>query len=182
MIKTINCYILAILVIGLVASSCKKEEENSGGTGGCMDENSPYFSSAATYDNGTCEFLYVTEYEVTNYEDKDWDLAVPLLETFKADLYIKVKKQSSSSWEFFSNTIDNADPNTVHIWSDPNQFQLLNETYEWKLFDEDTPPLDTDDEMASGSFNPVTSGNNGVVVSESSDGLTTVKIRYSLHE
>ena len=182
MTKTINSYILAILVIGLVASSCKKEEENSGGTGGCMDENSPYFSSAATYDNGTCEFLYITEYEVTNFEDKDWDLSVPLLETFKADLYIKVKRQSSSSWEFSSSTINNADPNTVQIWSAANQFQLVNETYEWELFDEDTPPLDTDDPMASGSFNPVTSGNNGVVVSESSDGLTTVKIRYSLHE
>ena len=181
MIKKINSYILAILVIGLVASSCKKEEENSGETGGCMDVNSPYYSSTATYDNGTCEFLYVTGYEVTNFEDKDWDLAVPLLETFKADLYIKVKKQSSSSWEFSSNTIDNADPNTVHIWSVPNQFQLLNETYVWELFDEDTPPLDTDDAMASGSFNPVTSGNNGVVVSESSDGLTTVKIRYNLY-
>ena len=181
MIKTINSYILAILVIGLVASSCKKEEENSGGTGGCMDVNSPNYSSTATYDNGTCEFLYVTEYEVTNYEDKDWDLAVPLLETFKADLYIKVKRQSSSSWEFSSSTIDNADPNTVQVWSAPNQFQLLNETYAWELFDEDNPPVDADDAMASGTFNPVTSGDNGVVVSESSDGLTTVKIRYSLH-
>ena len=182
MIKKINSYILAILVIGLVASSCKKEEENASEIGGCMDVNSPYYSSTATYDNGTCEFLYVTEYEVTNYEDKDWDLAVPLLETFKADLYIKVKRQSSSSWEFSSNTIDNADPNTVHIWSAANQFQLVNETYEWELVDADNPPIEADDAMASGSFNPVTSGNNGVVVSESSDGLTTVKIRYSLHE
>ena len=181
MIKKINSYILAILVIGLVASSCKKEEENSGGTGGCMDVNSPYYSSAATYDNGTCEFLYVTDYEVTNFEDITWDpLAIDVYRN--ADLYIKVKRQSSSSWEFSSSTIDNADPNTVHIWSAANQFQLVNETYEWELFDEDTPPLDTDDPMASGSFNPVTSGNNGVVVSESSDGLTTVKIRYSLHE
>ena len=180
MIKTINSYILAILVIGLVASSCKKEEENSGETGGCMDVNSPYYSSTATYDNGTCEFLYVTGYEVTNFEDIIWDL-VALGVSVNADLYIKVKRQSSSSWEFSSNTIDNADPNTVHIWSVPNQFQLLNETYVWELFDEDTPPLDTDDAMASGSFNPVTSGNNGVVVSESSDGLTTVKIRYSLY-
>ena len=182
MIKKINSYILAILVIGLAASSCKKEEENSGGTGGCMDVNSPYYSSAATYDNGTCEFLYVTEYEVTNFEDKDWDFTDPIFGTFKADIYIKVKRQSSSSWEFSSNTIDNADPNTAHIWSDPNQFQLVNETYEWELVDEDNPPIETDDAMASGSFSPVTSGNNGVVVSESSDGLTTVKIRYSLHE
>ena len=181
MTKTINSYILAILVIGLVASSCKKEEENSGGTGGCMDVNSPYYSSAATYDNGTCEFLYVTDYEVTNFEDITWDpLAIDVYRN--ADLYIKVKRQSSSSWEFYSNTIDNADPNTVQIWSDPNQFQLVNETYEWELVDEDNPPIEPDDAMASGSFNPVTSGNNGVVVSESSDGLTTVKIRYSLHE
>ena len=181
MIKTINSYILAILVIGLVASSCKKEEENSGETGGCMDVNSPYYSSTATYDNGTCEFLYVTDYEVTNFEDITWDpLAIDVYRN--ADLYIKVKRQSSSSWEFSSNTIDNADPNTVHIWSDPNQFQLVNETYEWELVDEDNPPIEPDDAMASGSFNPVTSGNNGVVVSESSDGLTTVKIRYSLHE
>ena len=34
-----------------------------------MDVNSPYYSSTATYDNGTCEFLYVTDYEVTNFED-----------------------------------------------------------------------------------------------------------------
>ena len=181
MIRTINSYILTILVIGLVGSSCKKEEENSGETGGCMDVNSPNYSSTATYNNGTCEFLYVTNYEVTNFEDIIWDpLAIDVYRN--ADLYIKVKRQSSSSWEFYSNTIDNADPNTVQIWSDPNQLPLLNETYEWELFDEDTPPLDTDDEMASGSFNPVTSGNNGEVVSESSDGLTTVTIRYSLHE
>jgi len=177
MIKTINSYILAILVIGLVVSSCKKEEENYGETGGCMDVNAPNYSSTATYDNGTCEFLYVTDYEVTNYENINWDLLVNV----NADLYIKVKRQSSSSWEFSSNTIDNADPNTVQVWSAPNQFQLLNETYAWELFDEDNPPVDADDAMASGTFNPVTSGDNGVVVSESSDGLTTVKIRYSLH-
>ena len=176
-----NSYILAILVIGVVASSCKKEDENSGQTGGCMDVNAPNYSSAATFDNGTCEFLYVTDYEVTNYENINWDLLVNV----NADLYIKVKRQSSSSWEFYSNTIDNADPNTVHIWSDPNQLQLVNETYEWELVDEDQgidDPLDPDDAMASGDFNPVTSGNNGVVVSESSDGLTTVTIRYNLHE
>ena len=177
MIKTINSYLLAILVIGLVASSCKKEEENSGGTGGCMDVNSPNYSSTATYDNGSCQFLYVSDYEVTKYEDISWDLLINV----NADLYIKVKRQSSSSWEFSSNTIDNADPNTVQVWSAPNQFQLLNETYAWELFDEDNPPVDADDAMASGTFNPVTSGDNGVVVSESSDGLTTVKIRYSLH-
>ena len=177
MIKTINSYLLAILVIGLVASSCKKEEENSGGTGGCMDVNSPNYSSTATYDNGSCQFLYVSDYEVTKYEDISWDLLINV----NADLYIKVKRQSSSSWEFSSNTIDNADPNTVQIWSAPNPFQLLNETYVWELFDEDNPPVDTDDAMASGSFTPVTSGENGVVVSESSDGLTTVKIRYSLY-
>jgi hypothetical protein len=176
MIKTINSYILAILVIALAASSCNKEEENSE-TGGCMDVNSPDYNSTATYDNGICQFLYVTDYEVTNYEDINWDLVINV----NADLYIKVKRQSSSSWEFSSNTIDNADPNTVQIWSAPNQFQLLNETYVWELFDADNPPVDTDDEMASGSFNPVTSGNNGVVVSESSDGLTTVKIHYSLY-
>lgn len=176
MIKTTNSYILAILVIALVASSCNKEEEN-GEIGGCMDVNSPDYNSTATYDNGICQFLYVTDYEVTNYEDINWDLVINV----NADLYIKVKRQSSSSWEFSSNTINNADPNTVQIWSAPNQFQLLNETYVWELFDADNPPVDTDDEMASGSFNPVTSGNNGVVVSESSDGLTTVKIHYSLY-
>lgn len=175
--KTVKSSILAILVIGLVTSSCKKDDENSGEAGGCMDVNSPHYSSTVTYDNGTCEFLYVTDYEVTNYEDVDWDLLINV----DADLYIKVKRQSSSSWEFSSNTIDNADPNTVQIWSAPNQFQLLNETYVWELYDEDNPPIDEDDVMASGTFNPVTSGNNGIVVSESSDGLTTVKIRYSLH-
>jgi hypothetical protein len=177
MIKTIYSYILAILVVGMVASGCNKEDENSGEIGGCMDVNSPDYSSSATYDNETCQFLYVTDYEVTNYEDINWDLIVNV----EADLYIKVKRQSSSSWEFSSNTIDNADPNTVQIWSAPTQFQLLNETYVWELFDADNPPLDTDDSMASGSFNPFTSVNNGVVVSESSDGHTTVKIHYSLY-
>ena len=177
MIKTIYSYILAILVVGMVASGCNKEDDNSGEIGGCMDVNSPDYNSTATYDNGICQFLYVTDYEVTNYEDINWDLVINV----NADLYIKVKRQSSSSWEFSSNTINNADPNTVQIWSAPNQFQLLNETYVWELFDADNPPVDTDDEMASGSFNPVTSGNNGVVVSESSDGLTTVKIHYSLY-
>lgn len=177
MIKTVNSFILAVLVILLVASSCKKDEEDSSETGGCMDVNSPYYSSAVTFDNGTCELLYVTDYEVTNYQDIDWDLLINV----DADLYIKVKRQSSSSWEFSSNTIDNADPNTVQTWSAPNQFQLLNETYVWELYDADNPPIDEDDAMASGSFNPVTSGINGVVVSESSDGLTTVKIHYSLH-
>ena len=69
----------------------------------------------------------------------------------------------------------------MHIWSAANQFQLVNEAYEWELVDADNPPIEADDAMASGSFNPVTSGENGVVVSESSDGLTTVKIRYSLY-
>ena len=177
MIRTVKISILAVLVIALGTSSCKKDDEESGETGGCMDVNSPHYSSAATYDNGTCEFLYVTDYELTNYEDIDWDLLINV----DADVYIKVKRQSSSSWEFSSNTINNADPNTVQLWSAPNQFQLLNETYVWELYDADNPPIDADDAMASGSFNPVASGNNGVVVSESSDGLTTVKIHYSLY-
>ena len=96
MIKTINSYILAILVVGMVASGCNKEDENYGEIGGCMDVNSPDYSPTATYDNGICQFLYVTDYEVTNYEDINWDLIVNV----DADLYIKVKRQSSSSWHF----------------------------------------------------------------------------------
>ena len=69
----------------------------------------------------------------------------------------------------------------MQLWSAPTQFQLLNETYVWELFDADNPPVDTDDLMASGSFNPLTSVNNGVIVSESSDGHTTVKIHFSLY-
>ena len=176
---TVKHSILAILVIVFITSSCKKEveEEISSEIGGCMDINSPLYSSAATFDDGTCEFLYVTDYEVMNYEDVDWDLLINV----DADLYIKVKREGASSWEFSSNTIDNADPNTVQTWSAPNQFQLMNETYVWELYDADNPPFDEDDVMTSGTFNPVTSGANGIVVSESSDGLTTVKIHYNLH-
>ena len=172
-----NISFLAIMIIAFCMMSCSKEEEVDLGTGGCLDVNSPHYNSAATKDDGSCEFLYVTDYELTNYENINWDL----LGNVKADVYIKVKKQSFSSWEFSSVTINNADPFTVQIWSAPDQFQLLNTTYVWELFDADLPPIDPDDAMASGTFNPVMSGNNGVVLSQSSDGLTTVKIHYRLN-
>ena len=62
-----------------------------------------------------------------------------------------------------------------------DQFELLNTSYVWELFVADLPPIDPDDAMASGTFNPVMNGNNGVVLSQSSDGLTTVKIHYRLN-
>ncbi|MFT5779198.1 MAG: hypothetical protein ACI837_002155, partial [Crocinitomicaceae bacterium] len=41
------------------------------------------------------------------------------------------------------------------------------------------PPVDQDDFMASGTFNPVVDGVDGVVTSQSADGLTTVRIHYA---
>ena len=167
--------LLSLIALGFGISSCKKDDEQNGGVTGCMDINSPHFNAAATLDDGSCEYLYINDYELTNYEDIDWDLLVNV----DADVYLRVKRQSAANWQFSSNTLNNANPNTPQIWSAPDQFQLMNETYLWELYDEDIPPVDPDDAMASGSFSPVANGNNGVVVSTSSDGLTTVKIHYS---
>lgn len=166
---------LSLIILGFGMVSCKKDVESNGGVNGCMDINSPHFNPAATQDDGSCEYLYINDYELTNYEDVDWDLLINV----DADVYLRVKRQSSVNWEFSSNTINNANPNIPQTWSAPDQFQLMNETYLWELYDEDVPPVDPDDAMASGSFSPVADGNNGVVVSTSSDGLTTVKIHYS---
>jgi len=175
--RTFNFLILVIAIFALGTIGCSKEDINEELPGGCMDVNSPHYNDAAVVDDESCQFLYVTDYELTNYEDIDWDVLINV----DADVYIKVKKQSSSSWEFSSNVINDADPSTIQLWSAPYQFQLLNTTYVWELFDADIPPIDPDDAMSSGTFNPVTMGSNGVIVSQSIDGLTTVKIHYNLY-
>lgn len=170
-----------VFILFITVSSCRKDKykpDEKIGIGGCMDENSPFFNSIAAYDDGSCQFLYITEYELVEYKDDEWDLLIGT----NADVYLKVKRQTSSYWEFTSNSINNAGPSTAQIWTAPEQFQLLNETYQWELYDADSPPFDADDLMASGSFNPVTGGIGGAVISESSDGTTTVKIHFRLSQ
>ncbi|MFT5778180.1 MAG: hypothetical protein ACI837_001136, partial [Crocinitomicaceae bacterium] len=175
--KTVTHSILALAIVAFSTGSCKKEpiDPNAGETLGCMDIDSPHFDATATLDDGSCESLYVTEYELSNYQDIDWDLLINV----DADVYLKVKKQNAASWEFASNTINDVNPNAPQLWSAPEQFQLTNEFYTWELYDADLPPVDQDDFMASGTFNPVVDGVDGVVTSQSADGLTTVRIHYA---
>ena len=161
----------------IVLSSCKKDEEPD--TFGCLDVHAANYDGSVDWQDNSCKFLYVTEFEITYHEDKSWDDLNPLFS--EADLVVRVGLDNLNTVKYASNTQLDADPDSAYGFTATEQFQLTNETWYWDLSNDDMVPLlETYDFMAGGSFNPVFSNNGSYVTSMSSDGTTQFKIYYDI--
>ncbi len=155
--------LLSSLTLLLVFSSCKKNKDKEE-VGGCTDKDSPFIEKCVDFDNGSCKYLYVTEVEVRAFPERDgsqaWDAAAVGNER-KADLYGLIKPATVSSYNNYFATRDNEISNAVHTdihkWTTATQFKLTNETWEYEIWDKDGAFAGDDDQVAIGTFNPITS-------------------------
>jgi hypothetical protein len=173
--------IISMLVLSLVAISCKKKDgDDEVKVGGCTDTDSPFYQSGLDYDDGACKYAYVTQVEVLGFPEKDggssWDFGG------RADIFFKMKPSNAVSYaDYFTsegNEHNNADYNVTYTWTSPNQFKLTNETWFWTLVDDDD--TSADDEMASGTLNPIGAINTAdgtlTLTSTSSNGDTRIRV------
>ncbi len=163
----------------IFSGACKKEPEPvDTSVGGCTDMDSPLYNASADYDDNSCQYAYVTQYEITFHQEtdggSDWDL---LLNT-DADLILRVKESGASSWMFESATIDNQPHNVAATWTAPANIKLLNKDYEWELYDYDD--TSGDDFIASGTFNPIELASGGEVIATNTSANTQIKLYYNL--
>lgn len=148
---------------------CKKTINDDGiKVGGCTDINSPFYDSLADYDDVSCTYAYINQYEITYYPEinpnatwpfTSWDITGTGTD---ADLYLKIIEFDSSNYFFSSPIVDNQSPNSPCIWTSSVNEKLFYKRYHWEIYDRDTGPLDNDF-IDSGSFNPILNGINGKV-------------------
>ncbi|HIF15607.1 MAG TPA: hypothetical protein EYQ86_09990 [Bacteroidetes bacterium] len=161
--------------------SCKKKPVEK--IGGCMDIHSPYYDSNAETNDGSCRYIYSVEYEVTAFPDKksngdNWDWDITGL-TIEPDLILYINKQGSSEYSFTSPSINNVTNADDIIWTSTDQFKMINEVWEWSLYDSD---LDADDLVAEGSFNPVSEFTSDYISLTSNDANTNIKLYIDLRK
>lgn len=184
--KTLQLSILIVTVGALTFSSCKKEEPElrDEKVGGCLDENSPIYNSAADFDDESCRYAYVNAYEITYHPQKDengddWDLWV----NTDCDIYIKIKPEGAADWMFESAVVDDQPHNEAVSWTAPENIKLLNQAYVWEVYDSDSGS--GDDFVASGTFNPIALADDGVITTtgtNSSGNETQLVLTYELDE
>ena len=169
---------LVILCFLIYSISCKKPVDK---IGGCMDIHSPYYNGNAEINDGSCRYIYTVEYEVTAFPDKksngddcDWDLTGL---TIDPDLILYINKQGSGEFSYASPYLNNVSNSDEIIWTSTDQFKMLNEVWEWSLYDSD---FDDDDLVAEGSFNPVSEFTSDYLSLTSSDGNTNLKLYIDL--
>jgi hypothetical protein len=166
-----------VATVAVILVSCKKDEEPD--TFGCLDVNAANYDGSVDWQDNSCKFLYVTEFEITYHEDKSWDDLNPLFS--EADLVLRVGPDSLNTVSYISNTQLDADPDSAYGFTATEQFLLTNETWYWDLSNDNMVPLlESYEFMAGGSFNPVFSSNGSYVTSISSDGTTQFKIYYDI--
>lgn len=160
----------------LILMGCKEVDVP---TFACTDIDSPYADLTADFHDSTCVYMYATEFEISYFEDKDWDSSNPLFS--EADIVLKFGDAMMDSTYFTSLRISNADPNTPHRWVAHEQFKLLNADYSWELYNEAAVILiESDELMTSGMLNPLDFKNDSVIVVTDSSQATQLKIRYEI--
>ncbi|MCB9189286.1 MAG: hypothetical protein H6599_08390 [Flavobacteriales bacterium] len=176
-----------VAAAGLIAfSSCKKDpqELRDEKIGGCLDENSPMYNSAADFDDESCVYAYVNAYEITYHPQKDesgsdWDL----LFNTDADIYLKIKPEGATNWMFESAVVDDQPHNEPVSWTAPENIKLLNQDYYWEVYDSDA--TGGDDFVASGTFNPIELAMDGTITAtgtNASGNETQLVLTYELSE
>jgi hypothetical protein len=153
---------LAVLMVG--TDSCKKKEAELRSTkiGGCLDPNSLNYNASSDFDDESCQYAYVNQYEITYHPSKDcgsdWDLLV----NTDADLILKIKVKTETTWFFESPELSNQAHNVPAVWTAPVNIKLLNTIYSWELIDYDS--TSGNDVVATGEFNPMDVAADGKVI------------------
>ena len=122
--------ILCILTL-LVVYGC---QEKVVPTFGCKDIDSPYANLQADFEDSSCMYMYPTEFEITYFEDKEWDPSTPF--SGEADIVLKFSDVNMDSFYFTSLRINNADATVPHRWVAHAPFKLENKSYSWQLYNE----------------------------------------------
>jgi hypothetical protein len=175
--KMKNFIPVVFLAFFLLIGGCKKEVDIP--TFGCHDLDSPRSNLNTDYHDSTCVYMYVSEFEITYFEDKSWDPLNPLFD--EADIVLKFGDANMDSIYFDSYRITNADATERHTWVAHTQFQLKNQLYAWELHNEATVLfLESDELMTSGLLNPLDFKNDSVIVMTDSIQNTQIKIRYEI--
>lgn len=172
---------LVLVCFSTYFMSCKKKPVEK--TGGCMDIHSPLYSSTAEINDGSCKYIYAVEYEITDFPSKksdgnnwDWDLTGL---TIDPDLILYINKQGSDDFSYTSPVINNVTNSDEVIWTSTDQFKMINEIWEWSLYDSD---IDDDDLIAEGTFNPVSQFTSDHIILTSDDGKATLKLYIDLRD
>jgi hypothetical protein len=179
MVKLFLQYIM--LLFAVICFSCKKDEAVIEEDVVCTDVHSPYYSNKGIADNATCKYMYVTEYEITNFPPKNgsgnWD-PIAVGNFVNPDLIFYFGKETAQNWSFISTVIDNTTPAGINKWTAPIQLMLTNEEWKWNLEDDDSP-LSSNEIIASGTFNPLKqSRQNGKFVVQTN--LVTITFYYDI--
>lgn len=163
--------ITSILLIALLATSvnsCKKKESELRSTkiGGCLDPNSLSYNPASDFDDESCKYAFVNQYEITYHPLKDcgsdWDGFPTLGNAKKADLIFKIRVKGESVWFYESPELTDQTHNVPAVWTAPVNIKLENKIYEWILEDYDS--LNSNDLVATGEFNPMDVAADGKVI------------------
>ncbi len=151
---------------------------------GCTDQDSPNYDPNANSNDNSCEYVYVTSYEISYYPSSDngsdWDYGFG--STTNADLILKVKESASSNAIFEGAEISNQDPSSPAVWQEAGSVKLKNMNYDWELVDYDSST--PDDPISNGTFNPFTllSATTGTGTVTTTAGGSQLVISYSIHQ
>ena len=168
--------------------SCKKNEiEEDTKVGGCTDIDSPIYNAQADFEDASCLYAYVHQYEISYYPNEDPDASWPIytwddpISGADADLILRIWEQENSNEIFNSSEKEDQPYNVPAIWTAPYNVKLLNKTYEWELVDYDA--TSSDDFIASGTFNPIELADNGTITTigyHTAGNQTQLVLHYEL--
>lgn len=165
--KKLIVFLFAIVTV-LSFSNC--------GRRGCTDIDADNYDDGAKRDDGDCMYRFASGINVNAFPTLDgngnlWD------PTGGPDVYVRFAKQSSATWDYVSSTASDSYAPTSLLVSGGIKF--TNEDWQFQLMDYDWPSAD--DVIASGTFNPVTTGGGGSITVLTSNG-SSVTFQYSLNQ
>ncbi len=146
----------------IAVSSCKKE--------GCKDPNADNYDSKAT-ESTACYYRYANNVVIHSFptqkpDNTDWDGGSG------PDIRVEFSRQATTGYDYSSSTKDDVTgPGSFDI---PSGIQFTRETWKYVVIDDDG--IGDDDIMATGTFNPLTSGSNGKI--SITNGSLSMDIEY----
>ena len=180
--------VFSFLMSFVLFLSCKKNEiQEDTKVGGCTDIDSPIYNAQADFEDASCLYAYVHQYEISYYPNEDPDASWPIytwddpISGADADLILRIWDQENSNEIFNSSEKEDQPYNVPAIWTAPYNVKLLNKTYEWELVDYDATSLD--DFIASGTFNPIELADNGTITTigyHTAGNQTQLVLHYEL--
>jgi len=187
--------IMPFLISAILFLGCRKSKiEEDTKVGGCTDIDSPIYNSQVDFEDASCLYAYVHQYEISYYPSEDPDAEWSILEPFttwdnpisgaNADLILRIWEQDNSNEVFNSSEKEDQPYNTPAIWTAPYNIKLLNKTYAWELVDFDGGTIaNPDDFIASGTFNPIEIADNGTITTigyHTAGNQTQLVLHYEL--